>query len=168
MWLQEARVIKEECEGILAEAIPALNAAIAALDTIKKADIQLVQVSYSNLTYLHIKKQMLTKRTPVLTNLKTHALGQAKFFGQEIVGSRHQLGEVHRVKVYRRCQIREAGTGEWQGLWPAEPRMNVQAYGKRSRGIGNGESCLACSYLPSIHCPLFRRASRTPQPPLSL
>ncbi len=41
---QEARAIKEECEGILAEALPALNAAIAALDTIKKADIQLVQV----------------------------------------------------------------------------------------------------------------------------
>jgi hypothetical protein len=41
---QEARAIKEECEGILAEAIPALNAAIAALDTIKKSDIQLVQV----------------------------------------------------------------------------------------------------------------------------
>jgi dynein heavy chain len=42
--LQEARAIKEECEAILAEALPALNAAISALDTIKKSDIQLVQV----------------------------------------------------------------------------------------------------------------------------
>lgn len=33
-----------QCEGILAEAIPALNAAVAALDTIKKPDIQLVAV----------------------------------------------------------------------------------------------------------------------------
>ncbi len=42
--MQEAKGIKDECEGILAEAIPALNAAISALDTIKKSDIQLVQV----------------------------------------------------------------------------------------------------------------------------
>ncbi len=33
-------MIKEECEGILAEAVPALNAAISALDTIKTADIR--------------------------------------------------------------------------------------------------------------------------------
>lgn len=44
---QEARAIKEECEGILAEALPALNAAIGALDTIKAADIRLVQ-SFKN------------------------------------------------------------------------------------------------------------------------
>jgi hypothetical protein len=50
--LQEARAIKEECEGILAEAIPALSAAIAALDTIKKPDIQLVAVSENDVTHL--------------------------------------------------------------------------------------------------------------------
>ena len=35
--------IKDECEADLAEAIPALNSALAALDTIKKADIDLVK-----------------------------------------------------------------------------------------------------------------------------
>ena len=39
-----AKGIKSECEAILADAIPALNAAVAALDTIKAADIRLVQV----------------------------------------------------------------------------------------------------------------------------
>jgi dynein heavy chain len=39
----EAGAVKKECEDLLAEAIPALNAAIAALDTIKPADIKLVQ-----------------------------------------------------------------------------------------------------------------------------
>ena len=40
-----ANAIKMECEEALAEAIPILNSAIAALDTIKPADIKLVQVS---------------------------------------------------------------------------------------------------------------------------
>jgi len=40
---QEARSIKQECEEILEEAMPALSAAVAALDTIKAADIRLVQ-----------------------------------------------------------------------------------------------------------------------------
>ena len=44
---QASRSIKEECEGILAEAMPALNAAISALATIKTADIRLVQ-SFKN------------------------------------------------------------------------------------------------------------------------
>ena len=39
-----ANAIKTECEEALAEAIPILNGAIAALDTIKPADIKLVQV----------------------------------------------------------------------------------------------------------------------------
>ena len=38
-----AKGMKEECEADLAEAIPALNSAIKALDTIKKADIDLVK-----------------------------------------------------------------------------------------------------------------------------
>eukprot|EP00198_Chlamydomonas_reinhardtii_P010624 XP_001699961.1 dynein heavy chain 4 [Chlamydomonas reinhardtii] len=38
-----ARAIKEECEMILSEALPALEAATQALDTIKSADIKLVQ-----------------------------------------------------------------------------------------------------------------------------
>ncbi|KAG2454516.1 hypothetical protein HYH02_000363 [Chlamydomonas schloesseri] len=38
-----ARAIKEECEMILSEALPALEAATQALDTIKAADIKLVQ-----------------------------------------------------------------------------------------------------------------------------
>lgn len=38
-----SKAIKQDCETILAEAMPALNAAIAALDTIKTADIRLVQ-----------------------------------------------------------------------------------------------------------------------------
>ncbi len=42
---QEAKGIKQECEAILADALPALNAAVAALNTIKAADIRLVQVS---------------------------------------------------------------------------------------------------------------------------
>ena len=42
-----ANAIKMECEEALAEAIPALEAAIAALDTIKTADIKLVQ-SFKN------------------------------------------------------------------------------------------------------------------------
>ena len=39
----EASAIKENCEAILAEAMPILNAAIKALDTIKPADIKLVE-----------------------------------------------------------------------------------------------------------------------------
>ena len=39
----EAKAMKDECEADLAEAIPALNAAVAALDTIKKPDIDLVK-----------------------------------------------------------------------------------------------------------------------------
>ena len=42
-----ANAIKEECEAELAEAIPALEAALAALDTIKAADIKLIQ-SFKN------------------------------------------------------------------------------------------------------------------------
>ena len=38
-----AQAIKDECEGDLAEAIPALEAAIAALNTLKPADITLVK-----------------------------------------------------------------------------------------------------------------------------
>ena len=43
----KAKGMKDECEADLAEAIPALNAAIAALDTLKKQDIDLVK-SMSN------------------------------------------------------------------------------------------------------------------------
>ena len=39
----KAKGMKDECEADLAEAIPALNAAISALDTIKKNDIDLVK-----------------------------------------------------------------------------------------------------------------------------
>ena len=39
----EAKTMKDECEADLAEAIPALNSAIAALDTIKKPDIDLIK-----------------------------------------------------------------------------------------------------------------------------
>jgi len=39
----EAGAVKKECEDLLTEAIPALNAAVAALDTIKPNDIKLVQ-----------------------------------------------------------------------------------------------------------------------------
>ena len=39
----EAKQMKDECEADLAEAIPALNAAVAALDTIKKPDIDMVK-----------------------------------------------------------------------------------------------------------------------------
>ena len=42
-WRGEAKGMKEECEADLAEAIPALNAAVAALDTLKKADIDEVK-----------------------------------------------------------------------------------------------------------------------------
>jgi dynein heavy chain len=38
-----AKAMKDECEAELAEAIPALNAAVAALDTIKKPDIDLLK-----------------------------------------------------------------------------------------------------------------------------
>ncbi|XP_041823134.1 dynein heavy chain 3, axonemal [Melanotaenia boesemani] len=38
-----AQAIKNECEGDLAEAMPALNAALAALDTLKPADITVVK-----------------------------------------------------------------------------------------------------------------------------
>ncbi|XP_031754732.1 dynein heavy chain 3, axonemal [Xenopus tropicalis] len=40
---QEAKAIKEECEQKLSVAIPALNAAIAALDTLKASDITLLK-----------------------------------------------------------------------------------------------------------------------------
>jgi dynein heavy chain len=40
----EAKAMKEDCEADLAEAIPALNAAVSALDTIKKPDIDMVKV----------------------------------------------------------------------------------------------------------------------------
>lgn len=39
----KAKGMKDECEADLAEAIPALNSAIAALDTIKKPDIDLLK-----------------------------------------------------------------------------------------------------------------------------
>lgn len=42
-----AKAIKTECEEALSEAIPILEAAISALDTIKPADIKLVQ-SFKN------------------------------------------------------------------------------------------------------------------------
>eukprot|EP00951_Prasinocladus_malaysianus_P010463 scaffold76856_cov38-Prasinocladus_malaysianus.AAC.1 len=42
-----ANAIKSECEEALGEAMPILNAAIAALNTIKPADIKLVQ-SFKN------------------------------------------------------------------------------------------------------------------------
>ena len=38
-----AKAMKEECEADLAEAMPALDAAVKALDTIKKPDIDLVK-----------------------------------------------------------------------------------------------------------------------------
>jgi len=40
---QEAQSLKDECEAELAEAIPALEAALAALDTLKPADITIVK-----------------------------------------------------------------------------------------------------------------------------
>jgi hypothetical protein len=40
---QAALSIKMECEGQLAEALPALNEALAALDTIKEADIAYIR-----------------------------------------------------------------------------------------------------------------------------
>ncbi|XP_028906396.1 dynein heavy chain 12, axonemal isoform X2 [Ornithorhynchus anatinus] len=40
---EEARVLKNECESDLAEAIPALEAALSALDTLKPADIAIVK-----------------------------------------------------------------------------------------------------------------------------
>ncbi|KAI9090456.1 dynein heavy chain and region D6 of dynein motor-domain-containing protein [Phlyctochytrium arcticum] len=43
----EATAIKEECEAQLAEAIPALEAALAALDTLKKSDIDLLKTMKS-------------------------------------------------------------------------------------------------------------------------
>ena len=39
----KSKAMKDECEADLAEAIPALNSAVAALDTIKKADIDLLK-----------------------------------------------------------------------------------------------------------------------------
>lgn len=44
---QAANSIKQECEEALAEAVPVLEAALSALDTIKPADIKLVQ-SFKN------------------------------------------------------------------------------------------------------------------------
>ncbi|TPX68902.1 hypothetical protein SpCBS45565_g02819 [Spizellomyces sp. 'palustris'] len=43
----EATAIKEDCEAQLAEAIPALEAAIAALDTLKKSDIDMLKTMKS-------------------------------------------------------------------------------------------------------------------------
>jgi hypothetical protein len=47
LWLFALQAIKEECEGILSNALPALEAAVAALNTIKPADIKLVS-SFKN------------------------------------------------------------------------------------------------------------------------
>lgn len=44
---QAANAIKQECEDALAEAVPVLESALSALDTIKPADIKLVQ-SFKN------------------------------------------------------------------------------------------------------------------------
>ena len=38
-----AQAIKDECEGDLAEAVPALEAALSALNTLKPADITMVK-----------------------------------------------------------------------------------------------------------------------------
>jgi dynein heavy chain len=40
---QAAKAIKDECEADLAEAMPILNEALAALDTIKEADINYIK-----------------------------------------------------------------------------------------------------------------------------
>ena len=40
---QEAKAIKDECEAKLAEAMPAMNAALSALDTLKQNDISIVK-----------------------------------------------------------------------------------------------------------------------------
>ena len=39
----EAKAIKEECEAKLAEAMPAMNAATSALDTLKQNDVTIVK-----------------------------------------------------------------------------------------------------------------------------
>ena len=51
----KAQNIKEDCESDLAEAIPALESALSALDTLKPSDITLVKTmkvcKHSNITF---------------------------------------------------------------------------------------------------------------------
>lgn len=55
----KAQNIKEDCESDLAEAIPALESALAALDTLKPSDITLVKTmkvcKCSNMTIINHK-----------------------------------------------------------------------------------------------------------------
>lgn len=61
-----AKGIKDECEGDLAEALPALESAIQALDTLKPSDISMVKTMKVLLTVIHQRfieiKQFINER----------------------------------------------------------------------------------------------------------
>lgn len=50
-----AQAIKDDCEGDLAEAIPALEAAITALNTLKPADISTVKAMKVRQSFLYLE-----------------------------------------------------------------------------------------------------------------
>lgn len=57
-----AKGIKDECEGDLAEALPALESAIQALDTLKPSDISMVKtMKVKQLFHLNHERIFVTK-----------------------------------------------------------------------------------------------------------
>ena len=69
--VSKAKNIKEDCESDLAEAIPALESALAALDTLKPSDITLVKT-------MKVCKPPINSNT-VLTNYQTTQLNRYLF-----------------------------------------------------------------------------------------
>jgi len=105
---QEARSIKQECEEILEEAMPALSAAVAALDTIKAADIRLVQ-TFKNPPYA---VKLVMEAVCVLLEVKPTMVADPNLAGKKIAdywdASKRLLMDsnfIHSLKEFDRDNI---------------------------------------------------------------
>ncbi|GIL64289.1 hypothetical protein Vafri_18269 [Volvox africanus] len=103
-----AGAIKEECKAILSEALPALEAAIQALDTIKSADIKIVQTFKSPPAVV----KLVLEAVCVLLDVKPTLLPDPNMPGRKIVdwwdASKRLLMDlqfIQRLKDYDRDNI---------------------------------------------------------------
>ncbi|GIL82190.1 hypothetical protein Vretifemale_11083, partial [Volvox reticuliferus] len=103
-----AGAIKEECKAILSEALPALEAAIQALDTIKSADIKIVQTFKSPPAVV----KLVLEAVCVLLDVKPTLLPDPNMAGRKIVdwwdASKRLLMDpqfIQRLKDYDRDNI---------------------------------------------------------------
>lgn len=76
--------LQDECEGDLAEAMPALEAALAALDTLNPSDISLVKAMQNPpgpvklvMESICVMKGMKPERKPDPTGSGNHVIGKA-------------------------------------------------------------------------------------------